>query len=119
MEEFTNKNTVGQDADVILATKKKVTLQPLHEDLQVDDDSDVQVAASHAVGPSIANIPSDRESTGETEATHTDVAKRVDDALAAHKASQPVDMTKRHAKSISIIGLLVVLAIALFALLYR
>ncbi len=69
MEEFTNKNNVANNTDdIILPTQKRITLQPLHKDISSDDESDLQIAASHANSTPIGNITSDRESTGDEQA---------------------------------------------------
>ena len=124
MEEFTNKDGAGAGRDEIRLTEKRVTLQPLHDDIRADDAPDAQVAASHINGTAIANIASDRETTAAdpqvtTLSPQVAAEQRAIEALEAHKAAQPPSKAKRHGRYASIIGLLIIIAIALFALLYR
>lgn len=114
MEEFTNKNDVGLDKDVILESEKKITLQPVHDDVQMDDESDIQIAASHANGTPIANIASDREST------NIDGAETPQPTSAAMRLQpQPTHVTPRRSHNASIVIMGIIIVILLFVLLYR
>ena len=64
MEEFAS-NEPGTEADSLLPTEKRLTVQPIHGNLQVDAEGSAQIAASHANSTPIANIASDQESTSE------------------------------------------------------
>ncbi len=114
MEEFDNKNSPALNDDVILAAEKRVTLQPIHTDVHVDDENDIRIAASHANGAPIGNISSDRESTiiDENQAATNKPAP-------LPKQSASATTPKRHMPYKAIAAMVLVIAILLFALLYR
>lgn len=114
MEEYTNKNDVGLDKDIILPAEKRITLEPIHDDVHVDDESDVQIAASHANGAPIGNISSDYETTGEKTETMPQQGV-VSPQVKRATPSQP----KRRVSYVSIVVMAVVIVACLFALLYR
>lgn len=115
MEEYTSKNDIGLDKDVLLASEKKITLQPVHDDVHIDDESDVQVAATHANGAPIGNIASDRESTNITEAmAEPDTHDRTPLATSATGVQH-----SHHKRYVSVVVMGVVIAALVFALLYR
>lgn len=116
MEEYTSRNDVTISSnDVILPAEKKITLQPVHVDVHVDDESDVQVAASHANGAPIGNITGDRESTG-----IDNVKTPTPTATTTVSSQQPATTTPiRHRSYRSIIVMAIIIAILLFALLHR
>ena len=58
--EFDNNSRVS-DEQRRLAEAKKVTLQPLHADIQPEDQPDAEIVAQHMHEPPLANIPSDTE----------------------------------------------------------
>lgn len=114
MEEFTNKNDVKLEEDGILSAEKKITLEPLHDDVHVDDESDVQVAASHANGAPIANISSDRESTTLDDTQPVPVVP-----TAAIMPKPAAKATKPRVSYQSIVIMSIIVIALLFALLYR
>lgn len=118
MEEFTNRNAIGLDKDIILPAEKKVTLQPIHTDVNIDDESDSQIAASHANGMPIGNIAIDSEST-----SLNDTATPVDTpAQSTHTLPPRAPATQQaitHKSYASVIMMAIVIALLLFALLYR
>jgi len=62
--EFDNNTQPTETTDAKarqLAESKKLTLQPIHNDVTPEDDPDTQVVAQHLVGPAIGNIPTDTE----------------------------------------------------------
>lgn len=54
-------NRPTSEADRRLAEAKKLTLQPVHADIQPEGLLDSEIAARHANGPAIANVPNDTE----------------------------------------------------------
>ena len=54
-------NRPTSDADRRLAEAKKLTLQPMHTDVQPDGPSDSEIAARHISQPAIANVSIDTE----------------------------------------------------------
>lgn len=54
-------NRPTSDADRRLAEAKKLTLQPVHADIQPEGPLDSEIAARHANGPAIANVSIDTE----------------------------------------------------------
>ncbi|HEX7483664.1 MAG TPA: hypothetical protein VF281_00780 [Candidatus Saccharimonadales bacterium] len=54
-------NRPTSDADRRLAEAKKLTLQPVHTDVQPEGPSDSEVAARHMNEPAIANVSIDTE----------------------------------------------------------
>lgn len=49
------------DEDRRLAESKKLTLDPIHTRVVVDDVPDEQIATNHLINPPIANAPNDTE----------------------------------------------------------
>lgn len=122
MEEFTTQGPAGPDSATPGAEVRRVTLQPLHDDVAPEDESDGQIAAHHANAPAIGNIASDREQTGTatTPPSQPQTAEqRAAELMANHRMAQPADTGKQRAKLVAIIGIVVIIAIAVFALLYR
>jgi hypothetical protein len=58
--EFDN-NTAVSDEQRRLAEAKKITIQPVHTDIQPDDLPDAEIATRHVLEPAIPNIESDTE----------------------------------------------------------
>jgi hypothetical protein len=58
--EFDNNAPVSDDQRR-LAESKKITLQPVHTDVQPDDLADTEIAARHLNEPAIANVETDTE----------------------------------------------------------
>jgi hypothetical protein len=58
--EFDN-NTPVSDEQRRLAEAKKITLQPVHADIQPEDLSDSEIATRHINEPAVANIENDTE----------------------------------------------------------
>jgi hypothetical protein len=54
-------NSPTSDADRRLAEAKKLTLQPMHADIQPEGPSDSEIAARHVTEPAIANVSIDTE----------------------------------------------------------
>jgi hypothetical protein len=54
-------DTPANDEQRRLAEAKKITLQPIHADIQPDETRDSEIAAHHLASPAIANIPNDIE----------------------------------------------------------
>jgi len=115
MEEYTSRKNIGFDEDIILSAEKKITVEPIHDDVHLDDESDAQIAASHANGSPIGNISGDRESTA-TE----DTQPSPEATTPATIVPKPVAMqTKPRVSYRSIIILSLIVIALLFALLYR
>jgi len=55
------KNTSVSDEQRRLAETKKLTLEPVHNDVAPEDISDSQVVAQHLMNPAIENAPNDIE----------------------------------------------------------
>lgn len=55
------ENRPTSEADRRLAEAKKLTLQPVHTDIQPEGLLDSEIAARHVNGPAIANISNDTE----------------------------------------------------------
>ena len=55
------ENRPTSEADRRLAEAKKLTLQPVHADIQPDDVPDSAIAARHVNEPAIANVSTDTE----------------------------------------------------------
>lgn len=116
MEEFTRKNNSALDAEIILPAEKKITLQPLHADVAAGDESDVQIATSHANGTPIGNITSDRELTT---LEHTEpAAQPAPQPQASALPKQPIAPahTTRKTALGSVIIMAVIIAVLLFVL---
>jgi hypothetical protein len=62
--EFDN-NTPVSDEQRRLAESKQITLQPVHADIQPEDQSDSEIATRHINEPAIANIENDTEQNKE------------------------------------------------------
>lgn len=58
--EFDNNAPVSDDQRR-LAESKKITLQPVHTDVQPDGPADTEIVARHLNEPAIANIETDTE----------------------------------------------------------
>ena len=58
--EYDNNSPVS-DEQRRLAEAKKVTVQPLHADIQPEDQPDAEIVAQHMHETPLANIPSDTE----------------------------------------------------------
>lgn len=58
--EFDNNKPVS-DEQRRLAESKKLTLQPIHADVQPEDKSDSEIVTGHLTAPAIANVPNDTE----------------------------------------------------------
>ena len=56
-----DKNSSISDEQRRLAEAKQVTVQPIHADIQPEDQPDSEIVAQHMQEPPIANIPSDTE----------------------------------------------------------
>lgn len=56
-----DNNSPVSDEQRRLAEAKKVTLQPLHADIQPEDQPDAEIVAQHMHETPLANIPSDTE----------------------------------------------------------
>lgn len=56
-----DNNSPVSDEQRHLAEAKKVTLQPLHTDIQPEDRPDAEIVAQHMRETPLANIPSDIE----------------------------------------------------------
>lgn len=54
-------NAPTSDADRQRAETKKLTLQPLHNDVTPDNLEDSEIATRHIIAPAIANISNDTE----------------------------------------------------------
>ena len=115
MEEYTSRNENERDEDIILPAEKKVTLEPIHDDVHVDDESDIQIAASHANGAPIGNIASDRESTAIDNTAEPTLSVMNDIPRRTHAEQQP--KRRKHLRSIFIMA--AIIAALLFALLFR
>lgn len=113
MEEFT-KNEGGESTnDIILPAEKKLTLEPIHDNVHMDEESDVQIAASHANGSPIGNIASDTETTGETADTQTAVAAPASDEYVAPKKEPRVVANRHPYRMVVILAVVVVVLIAI------
>lgn len=112
-----DKNTHTPD-DQILDSTSKLVVNPLSlEDQIVAEENTTQIANAHANGAAIGNISSDTEVTGnQTVAPVASAEQQAVQLLAAHKAANPTKKTKFPA---SIIVVLMMIGILLFALLYK
>lgn len=73
--EFDN-NTPVSDEQRRLAEAKKITIQPVHTDIQPDDLPDAEIATRHVLEPAIPNVSSDVEQNTAPIAPSAGVLKR-------------------------------------------
>lgn len=101
--------------DKILDAEKKVVLNPINREDQIQaEQTDAEVAAAHVNGPAIANISNDTEATG-TSAAAQSAEVKANQLISMHKAANPTQKLKF---PISVIVMLVIIGVLLFALLY-
>lgn len=76
MEEFTTTGNTPTNGDPngLHSDNRKVSLEPIHEDVRANELSDTEIVASHVNGGAIGNIEVDREVTNAAGyAPHPDV----------------------------------------------
>jgi len=73
--EFDN-NTPASDEQRRLAEAKKITIQPVHTDIQPDDLPDTEIATRHVLEPAIPNVSTDVEQNTTPIAPSAGVLKR-------------------------------------------
>ncbi len=114
MEEFAN-NEPGDNHDGVLDAEKKLTITPIHDQVQVDTEINAQVTASHANSAPIGNIASDQESTGEAPSTPVAPVAAAEAPLhAPAKATKHVSALRpKSYRSIIIMGVIIMLLLAL------
>lgn len=61
------EQSIDNDTNAAQLGTRDLILAPVHADIKADDIPDGQIAAQHALGPAIANLPSDTESTYDIE----------------------------------------------------
>ncbi len=117
MEEFTQRKTKNEE-DTLYDATKKLVVAPVHKEDQIEiEESSAQIAAANAIGPAIGNIASDTETTaGDTVPAVTAAEQRTAELLAAHKMAKPAPHRKLQ---VSLIAVAIMIAVLLFALLYR
>lgn len=104
--------------DQILDAARKLTINPINREDQIQSEQNIsEIATAHANGPAIGNFAGDIEATGGTNvATPETAEQRAVQLLAKHKATNPTKTTKF---PIAFVGIVIMIAVLLFALLYR
>lgn len=112
-----DKNT-HEPEDQILDAERKLTINPISREDQIQSEQSTSgIAAAHANGPAIGNFAGDIEATGSTTAATPQTAEqRAAQLLAQHKASNPTKTTKF---PVALVGIVIMIGVLLFALLYR
>lgn len=107
---------VHEPEDQLLDADKKMVLNPLTREDQIEaEQSNAEIATAHANGPAIGNFSGDIEATG-GEIAKKEAEHKASQLLAMHKAANPPKQSK---VPISIIAVLIMIGVLLFALLYR
>ncbi len=97
----------------LLSADRKMVVNPLSRVDQIEvEQSGAEIAAAHANGPAIGNFSGDIEATGNAAVAE----QKATQLLALHKAANP---TKKPKFPMSVVVVLVMIGVLLFALLYK